>query len=124
MKLQNLHRYGGFIIIGFRADAQTCPVCKEEYDLASSLAEAEFILLVELKREGPRNDNGEGWGGPDWVEVEVKGRLRGRRLPPRIKVNFGKERARRVLISNMGRNMSCWSSKMKCRVSPTVLTWS
>ncbi|MCA9402456.1 MAG: hypothetical protein KC897_01630 [Candidatus Omnitrophica bacterium] len=70
------------------ADAQTCPVCKEEYDLASSLAEAEFILLVELKSEGPRNDNGEGWGGPDWVEVEVKGRLRGRRLPPRIKVNF------------------------------------
>lgn len=65
-----------------------CPVCKQEYDLAASLAASEFILLVELKREGPPNDGGAGWGGPDWVEVEVKGSLRGRRLPPRIRVNF------------------------------------
>lgn len=72
--------------LGFKL-AAACEPCREEHDLVSSMQAAEFILLVEKTRDGTRNDDGYGWGGPDWIEVKIKGSLKGRRLPPIIKIN-------------------------------------
>ncbi len=75
------------ILCGNTALVWACTPCKQDYDLSASLAEADFIILVEKLRDGTATDSGHGWGGPDWIEVAIKGSLKGRRLPPRIKVN-------------------------------------
>lgn len=64
-----------------------CEPCIRQYDLDASFAAADFVLIVEKTRDGPRTDQGYGWGGPDWIEVAVKETLKGRELPSHIKVN-------------------------------------
>ena len=76
----------GLVFTGI-AVALACTPCSRQYDLDETLAAADFVIIAEKKRDGPRTDQGYGWGGPDWIEIRVKETLKGRELPRSLKVN-------------------------------------
>lgn len=81
----------GFIILflfyGISSKSYACQPCAKILSFEESVNEADLIIIGQKMSEGPRSDFGEGYGGPDWIEVKIKQVLKGEISAAKIKVN-------------------------------------
>jgi len=76
-----------FLIFGIASVSFGCEPCAKYLSFEESVEEADLIIIGHKISEGPRSDFGEGWGGPEWIEVKVKLVLKGETEAEKIKVN-------------------------------------
>ena len=75
------------LVVIITQPAQACEPCLEVLTLEETAAAADLIIIGKKVGEGPRTDDGEGWGGPEWIEVQVIEVLKGKVDQTTIKVN-------------------------------------
>jgi len=76
-----------FLVFGMAPASYACEPCAKILNFEESVKEADLIIIGEKISEGSRSDFGEGYGGPDWIEVKIKQILKGEIEAERIKVN-------------------------------------
>lgn len=76
-----------FMLYGISSQSYACQPCAKILSFEESVKEADLIIIGQKISKGPRSDFGDGYGGPEWIEVEIKQVLRGKMSAARIKVN-------------------------------------
>ena len=88
MKNSIILGYALFLFVFTASVGNACEPCAKILNFEESVKEADLIIIGQKVSEGPRSDfRGEGYGGPDWIEVKIMQVLKGERPAERIKVN-------------------------------------
>ncbi len=76
-----------FLWLSLVPASNACEPCAKILSFEESVREADLIVIGQKISEGPRSDFGEGYGGPDWIEVKIGQVLKGEVSVEKIKVN-------------------------------------
>jgi len=67
--------------------ACACEPCSKTLDFDETARKSNLIIIGQKIADGPRSDFGEGYGGPDWIEVKITKIFKGNSSKDTIKVN-------------------------------------
>lgn len=76
-----------FFLLALPDQAKACEPCESILSLEDTTAQADLVFIGRLAAEGPATDDGEGWGGPEWIEVDVVEVYKGRPSGERVRVH-------------------------------------
>lgn len=75
------------VLFALPDQAKACEPCEAILSLEDTAAQADLVIIGRLTKEGPATDDGEGWGGPEWIEIEVVEVFKGRPSGEQVRVN-------------------------------------
>jgi len=87
MKRNSVFCNAVLLLIVMTARVYACEPCAVALDFEQTVRQADLIIVGQKVLDGPRTDFGEGYGGPDWIDIEILEILKGEESKKRIKVN-------------------------------------
>jgi len=88
MKNKFIVLFTGFLFVFLSSGVYACEKCFPTLNLEETVAESDLIIIGQKISEGPHTDpRPDGYGGPDWIEIEIEKIVKGQTKEKKIKVN-------------------------------------